>query len=305
MQSVSASMYNIHHHHSLSPRVLYAATLANINHPRAFRTYSARGSSLNPTIIEAVCATMAVPLLFSPVKIGPRPRQQSFVGGAHGANNPTREILKEASTLFGPNRRVAQVLSLGSGLPRVISAEPSADDEGGHRLLKEIATDCEMVAQELSTRLYTIDAYLRLNVDRGMEFGTMTDWNELSSIESHTATYIATATVTGALDTSVRYLHERTGALTLEQISACLTANFNANGDLISLIDQSSSIKFAAKMAPVVSPYFVLRVKEWEKLVWYLVTSPSSRQRILPITGMGGCGKTQMVSYFLQEYPSM
>jgi hypothetical protein len=172
---------------------------------------------------------MAVLSLFSPVKIGPRLRQQSFIGGAHGANNPTRELLKEASALFGPNRRVAQVISIGSGLPRVASVESSTDNEGVDRLLKEIGTDCEMVAQELSTRLYTIDAYLRLNVDRGMELVTMTDWNELGSIESHTAAYIATATITGALDTSLRRLQERTGSLTLGQISTCLPSNFNAD----------------------------------------------------------------------------
>ena len=168
---------------------------------------------------------MAVPSLFLPVKIGPRLRQQSFIGGAHGANNPTRELLKEASTLFGPNRRVAQVLSIGSGLPRVISTESSTDDEGIHRL-KEIGADCEMVAQELSTRLYTIDAYLRLNVDRGMELVAMTDWNDLGSIGTHTAAYIATAAIV-ALDTSVRHLQERIGALTLGQISTCLTFDVN------------------------------------------------------------------------------
>jgi hypothetical protein len=295
----------VHYCHSFSTRILYAATSANINHPQAFRTYSARGSSLNPTIVEAVCATMAVPSLFLPIKIGPRMRQQSFIGGALGANNPTRELLKEASSIFGPNRRMAQVLSIGSGLPRVVSTESSTNNEGVYRLLNEIAADCEMVAEELSTRLYTIDSYLRINVDRGMELITMTDWTELGSIESHTAAYIATATVRGAMDTSVRHLQERIGTLTLEQISACFTSDFTADSDLIKVIDQSSSIRFAAKMAPVVSPYFVLRIKEWEKLVWYLVTSPSSRQRILPITGMGGCGKTQMVSYFLQEYPSL
>ena len=170
---------------------------------------------------------MAVPSLFSPVKIGPRLRQQSFIGGALGANNPTRQLLKEASAIFGPDRRVAQVLSIGSGLPRVVSIESSMEDEGVYRLVKEIATDCEMVAQELSTRLYTIDAYLRLNVDRGMELVSMTDWNELGLIETHTAAYIATATVTRALDTSVRHLKERTGALTLAQISTYLTSDRN------------------------------------------------------------------------------
>jgi hypothetical protein len=168
---------------------------------------------------------MAIPSLFAPVKIGPRLRQQSFIGGALGANNPTRELLKEASAVFGPDRRVAQVLSIGSGLPRVISVESSADNEGIHSLLKGIATDCEMVAQELSTRFYTIDAYLRLNVDRGMELVTMTDWNGLGLIDTHTTAYIATASVTGALDTSVRHLQERTGALTLGQISKCLASD--------------------------------------------------------------------------------
>jgi hypothetical protein len=172
---------------------------------------------------------MAVPPLFSPVKIGPRVRQQSFIGGALGANNPTRAVLKEAGSIFGPNRRVAQVLSIGSGLPRVTSMESSADEESIHRLLKEIATDCELVAQELSTRLYTIDVYLRLNVDRGMELVTMTDWNDLGAIESHTAAYIATATVTGALDTSVRHLQVRTGVLTLGQISKFPVSDFSAD----------------------------------------------------------------------------
>jgi hypothetical protein len=209
--------------------VLYAATSANINHPQAFRTYSARGSSLKPTIVEAVCATMAVPSFFLPVKIGPRLRQQSFIGGAHGANNPTRELLKEASAVFGPNRRMAQVLSIGSGFPHVISTESSVDGESAHRLLKEIAADCEMVAQELATRLYTIDAYLRLNVDRGMELVTMTDWNELGAIESHTAAYIVTAIITGALDTSVQHLQERSGVLTLGQISKFPVSDFSAD----------------------------------------------------------------------------
>ena len=213
--------------YSVSTRVLYAATSANIIHSQAFRTYSVRGSSLNATVVEAVCATMAIPSLFSPVKIGPRLRQQSFIGGALGANNPTRELLKEASAVFGPNQRVAQILSIGSGLPRLVSTGSFADNEGVRPLLKEIATDCEMVAQELSTRLYTIDAYLRLNVDRGIELVTMTDWNELGSIESHSAAYIATGIVTGALDTSVRQLQERTGALTLDQISTCPASDFS------------------------------------------------------------------------------
>ncbi|KIM31713.1 hypothetical protein M408DRAFT_237152 [Serendipita vermifera MAFF 305830] len=40
-------------------------------------------------------------------------------------------------------------------------------------------------------------------------------------------------------------------------------------------------------------------------MVHHLVSSISPQQRIFPITGMGGCGKTQLVSYFLQQYPNL
>ncbi|KIM24435.1 hypothetical protein M408DRAFT_47959, partial [Serendipita vermifera MAFF 305830] len=95
---------------------LYAANSAHINHPQVFRTYSSRGSSLNPTILDAVCATISIPSHFLPVKIGLPRRQQAFFGSVTGANNPTRLLLDEASTMYGKDRRVAQIISLGCGL---------------------------------------------------------------------------------------------------------------------------------------------------------------------------------------------
>jgi len=162
---------------------------------------------------------MAVPAHFSPVKIGPRLRQQSFIGGALGANNPTRELLKEASTVFGTETRLAQIISIGSGIPRVLSVNSETNQENVSRLLKDIATDCETVAQELHTRLYRVKAYLRLNVERGMEDVTMEDWSELGPIESHTGAYIAVASVSESLDISLRQLRERIGTVTLGQVS--------------------------------------------------------------------------------------
>jgi len=200
-------------------RLLYAATSANTNHPQAFCTYSPRGYALNPTIVEALCATMTIPSLFSPVKIGRRLREQSFIGGPLGGNNPTRELLNEARSIFGADRRVAQIISIGSGLPRVLSMESPTNVDAVHRLLTEIATDCEGVARELFTRLFNIDAYLRLNVDRGMEDITVQDWGRLGDIESHTTAYIATTVVTQALDGSIRRMVKKKGMVSLGQLS--------------------------------------------------------------------------------------
>ena len=166
---------------------------------------------------------MATRSHFSQVKIGPRMRQLCFVGGAQGANNPTRLLLNEAAVVFGKDRRVAHIMSLGCGVPRVLSVD-SSDEGGVQKLLKEIAVDCETVAYELSARLFNIDAYLRLNVDRGMEEITMADWNELGAIESHTAAYLVTGTVSGSLDNSLQHLQRRTATVTLGQISEYIDA---------------------------------------------------------------------------------
>jgi len=199
--------------------VLYTASSADLGHPIPLRTYSGRGRSLNPTIVEATCATIATPAFFSPVVIGPRMRQQNFVGGPWCANNPTRELLKEATNAFGKDRRVAQILSIGSGRPKVLAVDSLATTDNVRRLAEVIGMNCEMVAKELSTRLFSADAYLRLNVDRGMESVQIDDWNGLGVIEGHTNAYLETTAVAEALEASLRRLYGRVGTLTLGQIS--------------------------------------------------------------------------------------
>jgi hypothetical protein len=59
--------------------------------------------------------------------------------------------------------------------------------------------------------------------------------------------------------------------------------------------------RVVAKRPPEVSPYYVARDKEWKYLVHNLIDSTAPGRKILAITGMGGCGKTQLVSYFLKQ----
>ncbi|KIM27411.1 hypothetical protein M408DRAFT_71387, partial [Serendipita vermifera MAFF 305830] len=202
-----------------SAHAIYAATSANLGHPIIFRTYRSRGTRINPTITEAICATMAMPSFFSPVKIGPPMREQTYVGSAHGTNNPTREVLKEASNIFGKDARVAQVLSIGSGRTRVLSLDQSATSNAIIQLTKDMASDCELVARELSTRLFGVRAYIRLNVDRGMETVKMNDWTGLGTIGSHTSAYLESTDIDEAIEASVERIQERVGSATLGQIS--------------------------------------------------------------------------------------
>jgi hypothetical protein len=62
-----------------------------------------------------------------------------------------------------------------------------------------------------------------------------------------------------------------------------------------------SRIQIVARRPPKVSQYYVTRDREWNFMVHSLIESTVPGQKILSITGMGGCGKTQLVSYFLKE----
>jgi hypothetical protein len=161
-----------------------------------------------------------------------------------------------------------------------------------------------MVAKELSTRLFSMCAYLRMNVERGMEHVTMDDWTGLGAIESHTRAYLETAAVADALNASLSRLRGRIGTVTLGMISMYM--RWCCEDSLANIkLAYSSSIKIMAKTAPAVSPYHVVRDREYKIMCLHLVKSQRDGQKIFSITGMGGCGKTQLVSYFLQENESL
>jgi len=84
-----------------------------------------------------------------------------------GANNPTVQLLKEAENAFGNEKRVSQIISIGCGVPPLLSVEVMINESGVGRLLKEIPTECDTLAKELAARLIDVDAYLRLSAEKG------------------------------------------------------------------------------------------------------------------------------------------
>ena len=155
--------------------------------------------------------------LFAPISIGPKRREKSFTSASIGFNNPVKEIIKEAEKQFGADMRVSTILSIGSGKPAPVAFDGPTPES--NELLKGIVVDCERVARELAAQLFNVDAYLRLNVDRGMEDTEMSDWEGLGTIEGHTETYLEVPAVTKAIDSSLQRLQDRVGSITLGQLS--------------------------------------------------------------------------------------
>jgi hypothetical protein len=197
--------------------VVFATPTADVTHCQLFRTYSSRRGFLDCTFVEAACATLSISSHFSSVSIGPHLLEQTFASASFGFNNPTREMIKEAEVQFGSNTRVSTILSIGSGHTALISF--NVPEPARYESLKGVAADCEQVARELAAQLFNVDAYLRLNVDRGMENMELSDWKGPGTILGYTSAYLEVPAVTKAIDSSIGKLQDKVGSVTLGQLS--------------------------------------------------------------------------------------
>ncbi|KIM19822.1 hypothetical protein M408DRAFT_30898 [Serendipita vermifera MAFF 305830] len=196
--------------------VVFAATTTTMDHCHPFRAYPHRGRSIDCTFVEAACATLAIPEYFAPIVIGPPLREQRFIGTPLGSNNPIRQVLEEARLQFGDEKQVSLILSLGSGRPNAFSFD-SLDlypDNHGN-LLTQLMLGCERVARELSFQMSELPAYLRLNVDKGVENMKLTDWDKLGDIEGHTDVYLQLPDICDQVENASRALLSRVGSISL------------------------------------------------------------------------------------------
>ena len=267
------------------------------------RTYPVRQSSVNCTLVEAVCASMTIEGFLSPVLIGPTGREHSFTGSSLFHNNPTREALHEAERAFGRERDAAVILSLGAGrTPALTVGKLGQGSSDPTSLVSRMSFQSETVARELESSMANIAAYLRLNFECGVEESLIQDWSHLGTIEARTAAYLSQEPINRAIDASLSSLQSRTGSVTIGQLSTYVSVNGYAIYQVLRTpVDKSSTIVLTVKTAPRTTSSFVLREKEWQQLTESL-RSKSSGQRVVVLTGLGGTGKTQLLSHYIESY---
>ncbi|KIM19382.1 hypothetical protein M408DRAFT_83590, partial [Serendipita vermifera MAFF 305830] len=206
---------------SLSNVVAFAATSASIDRCHSFRTYSSPYPPVPCTFVEAACAILATPHFLPPIIIGPRLRAREFVGIPWGLNNPTREMLKEASVIFEDITIVSLLLSLGAGRQPVLSFDSSLSNWNEHfnLLLAHHSLNCERVHIDLSDQMSNSGAYVRLNVKRGMEYIRPSDWQKLGTIETHIDEYTQRRKPSRKIDFCIRIIRKRNEAIAIGQPS--------------------------------------------------------------------------------------
>lgn len=204
----------------------------NANIPVMFRSYdAATNSAPDCSIWEALYATMAHPDFFKAITIGDGSLRQTFVGGELGCSNPIAHVLAETRRLY-PDRHVSCVLSIGAGHARTIRIQDPSPTERIFRTeeilaIKNIATDSERVAEEMSARFQdTTGIYYRFNVDQGMQSMETGEWERLSEVMAHTRAYFGKVDTARGMDRVARAIKGRKAAISvacLGQYSFCLT----------------------------------------------------------------------------------
>jgi predicted acylesterase/phospholipase RssA len=178
-----------------------SATAVNLSSPTLFRSWKSTrlASHLRTTIVEAARATSAAPTFFRSIDIvGDEGLPETFVDGGMLANNPVKFVLNQAKEIF-PNSNIDYILSLGTGGPSVIKIDVNDSIFKGLlptniilvKALARIATDCESTADEVEGKFSdTPGVYYRLNVNRGLEEVSLSEWTKSNSVASYTRAYL-------------------------------------------------------------------------------------------------------------------
>ncbi|KIM23931.1 hypothetical protein M408DRAFT_27516 [Serendipita vermifera MAFF 305830] len=255
------------------------------------RNYSSyREQTPNLTVVEAILATLATPPLFTSTQIRKDAATFEYIGADWTLGNPTQEIIIEAHEAFGAEAKVACLLSLGCGHPGVFTiSDNSASAELG-RLIEHLALDAERKAQSIDSQMERLGTYYRYSVSNGLERTSSTKIIGPGEITAHTKVYLDDPQMMRRTDACVDTLRLREGVSSLDQLR--YTGDRTSNSPRL----------------PPLTKTFVMRKKPWEFIEKILLAPQDPNDgddpRMLFITGIGGCGKTQLMLKFMKEKKS-
>ncbi|KIJ49330.1 hypothetical protein M422DRAFT_246422 [Sphaerobolus stellatus SS14] len=282
-----------------------ALPLHNMRHVQRLRTYPVSKNDI-PTckIWEAARATTASPWVFKSIAIsGLAEIKESLIDSGTRCNNPTELVVDEAEELFGSKCDVRLLLSIGSGHPQVIRFPESGVFEKILSkellgLLKQIATDCEHVADRLHHHYINMpQLYFRMNVTHGAGMVNWEEWKKDSNVLSHTRSFLKDAIISAQVDSIVDCLCNKdmkipnislgilSGKLPLEVSTSSMSSTL--------VIGRTSSLSTMF----VGQSNYIQRLKKH----FTLSTNKSCSRQIFLLHEMGGIGKTQIALRFVLE----
>ena len=175
------------------------------------------------------------------------------------------------------------------------------------QFLERLVTDSEQTAEEIESQMGHLGIYHRFNVTRGLEKSVLKGALVPGEVLEHTAVYLGGTSVSRRIDLCINSLKIRDGIVSLEQLR-------KYRASLVRLADNSAYSEHSGGQSlsplPVPAPLktFVMRKEPWEFLENAVFNSDDTdedrAQRMVVLTGIGGCGKTQLALKFMDVYKS-
>ncbi|KAG8917339.1 hypothetical protein FRC01_002515 [Tulasnella sp. 417] len=157
---------------------------------KLFRTYNnrfQRHSADHCQIWEAARATSCAPSFFPEVQVD----GVYYSDGGLGYNNPTKLMLQEAQSLWGPDQKIGCLLSLGTGSVDSFMKRVNGplDLLGFVGIFKRMALSCDGVHQEMRSNQLLSPFYYRFNPTM-KENISLDEWKKLEDLEEIANNYL-------------------------------------------------------------------------------------------------------------------
>ena len=251
-------------------------------------------------ISKALMATLATPPLFDSISVFKDAATFEYVGGDIALANPIRDIIAEARGTFGPGEQVACLLSLGCGDPGVVAIPKDSSLTAWNAFLSRLATDSERIARLAGSQMGHLELYFRLSVNRGLEASSAVNTEKPKDIITQTLAYLDDGSLEEKIERLIELLKLRHGTSSLEQLgeSGILDSSRITHGTL----ERSGGEKILQLPSPLAVDTFVMRQEPWNFIERCMLNGARGRTGLLVVTGMGGCGKTQIIRKFVDVY---
>ncbi|KIM24848.1 hypothetical protein M408DRAFT_227307, partial [Serendipita vermifera MAFF 305830] len=265
--------------------VICVASVVDMSICRKFKNYRGREySPWNPTVMDAICATVASPLLFDPVRIGELGSEECFVSCKFYFSNPTKQALQEACEAFGSDQQVYAIVSLGCGKTPPAAIAGSMDAMEYTKILEIVASDSEQVAEDMERQIGPSDStqrrvFYRFSLDH--VFDQVGGQRHHEILLSYTERYLGREIVNKRLAECIDACHTP-GRATLEDLTR-FREHFIVTHGLPPLP------MFPVKRDAQLKQMEVLLFQKWD------------RRPVVVVSGMPGSGKSQLVNQFVRD----
>lgn len=202
--------------------------VGDVSRTRLLRSYQGRSfHSPSCTIVDAALATLASPGLMEPITIEGVGTSEDFIDADISCSNPTLELLREASDVFGPHIQIFSIVSLGCG-----RENPDVNSKGGTTgpSARELVTAqthisiaCERTHEDLQRRTRNLNIYFRFNPGRDLNSSQTEEWKQVSFHKIQTMSYLQMELVSQRLDAAVNALHSSLTGVLLSVLSKYLS----------------------------------------------------------------------------------